>query len=40
MRPLREGEEPILQATAGRLLELAQEESSEGTQPVVNATPV
>ena len=40
VRPLREGEQPILEATAGRLLELAQEESSGGAQPVVNATPV
>lgn len=40
VRPLREGEQPILEATAGRLLELAQEEFSEGAQPVVNATPV
>lgn len=38
MCPLREGEVPILEATAGRLLEPAQEESSEGVQPVVNAT--
>ena len=29
-----------MQATVGRLLELAQEESSEGVQPVVNVTPV
>ena len=28
VRPLREGELPILEATAGRLLEPAQEESS------------
>ena len=40
VRPLREGEQPILEATAGRLLELAQVESSDGTPPVVNATPV
>lgn len=38
--PLREGEVPILEATAGRLLELAQEESSGASQPIVNATPV
>ena len=38
VRPLREGELPILEATVGRLLEPAQEESSDATQPVVNAT--
>ena len=40
VRPLREGEVPILEATAGRLLELAREESSDASQPIVNATPV
>lgn len=40
VRPLREGEEPILEATAGHLLEPAQEEFSDVAQPVVNATPV
>ena len=40
VRPLREGEQPVLEATAGRLLELAQTDSSGGTPPVVNATPV
>ena len=40
VRPLRDGERPILEATAGRLLELAQIESSDGTPPVMNATPV
>ena len=40
VRPLREGEVPILEATAGRLLEPAQEESSDVAQPGLNATPV
>ena len=40
VRPLREGELPIWEATAGCLLEPAQEESSDATQPIVNATPV
>ena len=40
VRPLREGEVPILEATSGRLLELAREESSNASQPIVNATPV
>ena len=40
VRPLRDGERPILEATFGRLLELAQTDSSGGTPPVVNATPV
>lgn len=40
VRPLREGEVPILEATAGRLLELVQEESSDASEPIVNATPV
>ena len=40
VRPLREGEQPILEAIAGHLLELAQIESSGGTPPVVNTTPV
>ena len=38
--PLREGEIPILEATAGRLLEPVQEESSDVAQPLLNATPV
>ena len=40
VHPLREGEVPILKATAGRLLELAREEYSDTSQPLVNATPV
>ena len=38
VRPLREGEVPILEATTGRLLEPAQEESSDVAQPGLNAT--
>ena len=40
VRPLREGEIPILEATAGRILEPAQEESADVAQPLLNATPV
>ena len=40
VRPLREGKVPILEATVGRLLEVAQEESSDASQPILNATPV
>lgn len=40
VRPLREGEIPILEATAGHLLEPVQEESSDVAQPLLNATPV
>ena len=40
VRPLREGEVPVLEASAGRLLELAREESSDASQPIVRATPV
>ena len=40
VRPLRESEAPVLEASAGRLLELAQEEPSDVSQPLVNATPI
>ena len=40
VRPLREGEIPILEATAGRILEHAQEEPADVAQPLLNATPV
>ena len=33
--PLRDGEEPVLQATAGRTMVIAQEEGSEDVPPVV-----
>ena len=40
VRPLREGEVPILEATAGRLLEPVQDQSSDVAQPLLNANPV
>ena len=40
VRPLREGEVPVLEATAGHLFEPVQEESSDVAQPLLNATPV
>ena len=40
VRRLKEGELPILEATAGRLLEFVQEEPSDASQAVVHATPV
>ena len=42
VRPLREGETPILEATAGRVMELALEDeaSDEGPQIPIEATPI
>ena len=40
VRPLREAEVPILEATAGRILEPAQEELADVAKPLLNATPV
>ena len=40
MRPLREGEAPILEATAGRIMEFAQEEPEHASPVVLEATPV
>ena len=40
VRPLREGETPILEATAGRTMEYAQEEPANASPPVLEATPV
>ena len=40
VRPLREGETPILEATAGRTMEYAQEEQANAAQPLLEATPV
>lgn len=40
-RPLRAGEEPVLQATAGRVMELNLEEGSDGTPPLIlNVAPI
>ena len=40
VRPLRDGETPILEATAGRTMEYAQEEPENVSQPLLEATPV
>ena len=40
VRPLREGEIPILEATAGRTMEYAQEEPDTVAHPLLEATPV
>ena len=40
VRPLKEGKEPVLQATAGRIMELAQEETESGSHTVLEPTPV
>ena len=40
VRPLREGETPILEATAGCTMEYAQEEPANVSQPLLEATPV
>ena len=40
VRPLREGETPILEATARRITEYAQEEPANVAQPLLVATPV
>lgn len=40
VRPLREGETPIMEATAGRLMEYAQEEPANVAQSPLEATPV
>ena len=40
VRPLREGEAPILEATAGRIMEYAQEEPANVAPPLLVATPV
>ena len=43
MRPLRDGEEPVLTAAAGRTMTLALEEGSEGVPPVppvINVEPI
>ena len=41
VRPLRDGEEPVLQAAAGRTMTLAPEEGSEDVPPViVDAEPI
>ena len=38
VRPLREGEAPILDATAGRIMEFAQEEPEHASPVVLEAT--
>ena len=40
VRPLRDGETPILEATAGRTMEYAQEELANASTPLLEATPV
>ena len=40
VRPLRDGETPILEATAGRTMELTQEEPGNASPGVLDATPV
>ena len=40
VRPLREGETPILEATAGHTMELAQEEPANASPTIVEATPL
>ena len=40
VRPLRDGETPILEATAGRTMELVQEETANASPPLLEATPV
>ena len=40
VRPLRDGETPILEATAGRTMELAQEEPANASPTIIEATPL
>ena len=40
VRPLREGETPVMEATAGRTMELDQEEPEDSPQPALQVTPV
>ena len=40
VRPLKEGETPLLEATAGHTIEYAQEELANVAQPLLEATPV
>ena len=40
VRPLRDGEKLILEATAGRTMEYVQEEPANVSQPLLEATPV
>ena len=40
VRPLRDGETPILEATAGRTMEFVQEEPANASPVVLEATPV
>ena len=40
VRPLREGETPVLAATAGRTMELAQEEPEDSPPAALQVTPV
>ena len=40
VRPLRDGETPILEATAGHTMEYAQEEPANASPVVIEATPV
>lgn len=40
VRPLREGETPVMAATAGRIMELAQEEPENSSPVALQVTPV